>query len=153
MAKTAQKNALRALKKLGLAQKPNYSALLKAQAAAPLLVHDTHHDNSDYYVVPLVSKNSQKAVGSILINAHTGEFQEIGVLGEALEYLSKEKAIQKFAMQDDGSFPLDANTETGLVFQPSEQTRSRFYPIWYFKNQRQTKYMTQTGERFSDFTE
>jgi hypothetical protein len=126
----ALENAQMWIEKLGLFKRESYKVLSKAQLLAPLLVN---RDSNGYYIVPLGYKESEYLQGAILINAYNGSFQEIGVFQKPIKYISKDDAIK--AALNYTCFCKDDNTAE-LVFEPSEQTTSRFLPVWKVKLER-----------------
>ena len=111
-------------KKLDLYRKEPYIILNKSKLLNPLLVNS---ESNAYYIVPIGYKDGEFCQGAILINAYDGSFQEIGVFTKPITYVAKNEAIKSAINYT--CFCKDDNTAE-LIFEPSEQTSSRFLPIW-----------------------
>ncbi len=107
-----------------------------------------------YFLVLFDSEDRQLTMGAVLINAYTGEFQEIGAFAEPLEYISEEKAgaIAAQSIREKAAEPARAE----LVFQSAEQIRSRYRPIWkvtmQIDDRRIIRYVDHDGQVFLALT-
>jgi hypothetical protein len=114
-----------------------------------------------YYSVPFESRD-KKSPAAMLLNAYTGEFEEVAVFPHPVEYLSREEAI-KIALCSTRIVPictkpmrLPAKITAELVYKSSEQVKSRYFPVWQVtipaKDTRIIRYISQLGEVFIDLT-
>jgi hypothetical protein len=98
----------------------------------------------------------------MLLNAYTGEFEEVAAFPHPVEFLSRESAI-KIALCSTRAVPLctksarlPQNITAELVYKPSEQVKSRYFPIWQItiptKDNRTTRFISQIGEVFVGLT-
>jgi hypothetical protein len=102
-----------------------YKLLRKAKPLMPLLVNKHH---GGYYIIPYtLEEKSQLAQAAILINAYTGNFQEVGAF-KPLTYMAKDEAINIALKYLDVEKPKKVDAE--LIFPVGEQTVSRYFPIW-----------------------
>jgi len=152
---TAKERALVLIKKLRLYEKDPYTILRNTKPLNPLLVNA---DYKGYYIVPFGYEEGKLSQGAILINAYSGDFQEVGVFKKPIKYLPEDRAV-KIAI-DYICFGR-ARTKARLIFQPSEQTKSRFLPVWQitakktewiFFTKVATVYVTQEGKVFEKLT-
>ena len=130
----------------------------ETSAKRALLANKEH---KAYYIVPFESRD-QKSPAAMLLNAYTGEFEEVAAFPHPVEYISKEDAI-KIALCSTRAVPLctkptrlPVNITAELVYKPSEQVKSRYFPIWQVtipaRDTRTTRYISQIGEVFVGLT-
>jgi len=155
----AQERARRLIGELNLADKPQYRLLARegVQALEPMLVRDEPRTDRKqdipphYYIVPFgvrgeKERNEQLTRISILINAHTGDFEEITAFGRPIRYLSREAALSMAAtaIRVDPE-RLQSATAT-LMFRPSKISHIRAFPFWEIVVNDKTIYVDQIGE-------
>lgn len=123
-AKEAQYSALMWFEKFSLNKKYPYSVLRENKPLKPLLVNKEY---KGYYIVPFgYNQDSEEfSVAAVLINAYSGEFQEIGVFKNTIiKYLPEDEAIgiaHKYLR--------DNITRSQLIFRPAK-SKCRFLPVW-----------------------
>jgi len=145
----AKELALQHVKKRKLGEEKRFGFLKETSPREAFLVNEKH---KGYYIVPFEVKKGRLSLGAVLLNAYTGEFQEIGAFSAPLEYLSKKAALQ-IAIRSVKEKPIKPPTAE-LVFEPSEQTRSRYCPIWkvFIPLQEITiiRYVNQSGSTYTE---
>jgi hypothetical protein len=117
--------ALQHVKDRKLSEEKRFEFLKKTYPREASLVNEKY---KGYYIVPFEVEKGKSSLGAVLLNAYTGEFQEIGAFSAPLEYLSKEAAI-RIAIRSIKQKPIKPPTAE-LVFKPSEQALSRYCPLW-----------------------
>lgn len=103
-----------------------YRAFAHITALEPLLVNS---EQDGYYAVPFGYKEGDFSLGAILVNAYTGEFQEIGTFSQPRRLLQMDDAVRlalNYLRCDCEAEVVDAR----LRFQPSMQTNTPFLPVW-----------------------
>ncbi len=121
----AEELALQHIRDRKLYEKKPYRFVRDTYPRRAFLVNEKY---KGYYVVPFEFEKEELSPGAVLLNAYTGEFQEIGAFPRPLEYLSREEAIQ-IAICSVRKKPTKPPVAE-LMFEISEQTRSRYRPIW-----------------------
>lgn len=102
-----------------------YKILKKAKPLMPLLVNKNH---GGYYIIPYsVEEKGQLAQAALIVNAYTGDFQEVGAF-KPVTYLPEEEAVNIALKHLKVEKPKKVNAE--LIFPIGEQTVSRYFPIW-----------------------
>jgi hypothetical protein len=143
--------ALSSFKELGLYERKPYSILRKSKPLKPYLVNNKY---KGYYIVPFGYKENNISQGAIIVNAYTGEFQEVSYFENPVTYLTEEQA-KKIALNSLCWCGSRAKAE--LIFEPSMQTTSRLLPVWkitatkrswIFFTRTATVYVNQWGEVF-----
>jgi hypothetical protein len=156
--------ATKALEKFKFHKLPRYSILSNERitnlepvavreqvTAAANEVKDVPH----YYIVPfgLKGEEGQKERTihrmSIIVNAFTGEFEEITAFGRPVSYLSDQEAIRiaKKTVRVPKAGRLEAGAE--LIYQPSDITHIRTYPFWKVTLGKKTVYVDQLGKIYT----
>ena len=145
----AKELALQHVKKRKLGEEKRFGFLKETSPREAFLVNEKH---KGYYIVPFEVKKGRLSLGAVLLNAYTGEFQEIGAFSAPLEYLSKKAALQIAIRSVNAKLIKPATAE--LVFEPSEHTRSRYCPIWKVfipvKGITIIRYVNQSGSTFTE---
>jgi hypothetical protein len=151
--------AQRWIKELRLPEKPRYGILARpdVQPLEPMLVRDEPRMGQNperaihYYVVPFgvrgeFQRGKQLTRASILVNAYTGDFEEITTFGKPIRYLSHDDALElaAVAMRVDRERLKDAKAT--LMFRPSKISHIRAFPFWEIILQNKTIYIDQIGE-------
>lgn len=148
-AERAREAAMRAFKELRVERRAPYSILRRSKPLHSLLVNQ---QRKGYYIVTLGYQEGGFCQGAVLVNAYDGEFQEVGVFEKPLQYLSEDQAVRRAVSYlcacDAGRKEIRAN----LVFEPSEQTQTRFLPVWKIAVRESTVYVTQDGAIFDLLT-
>ena len=142
--------AIKQVKERKLAEKQRFRVLKDVKPRRALLANSEY---KGYYIVPFESRDGRSPV-AVLLNAYTGEFQEIGAFARAAEYLSPEEAIKIALCAARTRLTKRPNAE--LVFKLSEQVKSRYFPIWKITiptpKTSVIRYVSQRGEVFLQLT-
>jgi hypothetical protein len=154
----AVEHAKRWIAELGLAEQTEYSLLARkdVDALEPLLVRDEPVGSRTknvphYYIVPFGFKKEFTERGlrmarvSVLVNAYTGDFEEVTAFGNPVRYLNADEAVDIVAAALQTGRRQLQNPETTLMFQPSDIGHIRSYPFWRVKVGRRTMYVDQLG--------
>lgn len=157
-AEEAVEHAMRHLKERKLADKKQFAILKETLPRRALLVN---REYKAYYIVPFESRE-KKIPAAMLLNAYTGEFEEVAAFPHPVEYLSREEAINialcsaRMAPICEKPMRLPAGVTAELVYKPSEQVKSRYFPVWQVtipaKDTRINRYISQIGEVFVGWT-
>jgi hypothetical protein len=138
------------IKERKLIENRKFSFLNKAKATRALLINRNH---KGYYLVPLEYQD-RRCPGAILMNAYTGEFQEIGAFAHPLEYLTEEEAVN-IAICSIRKKP-EKRPVAELEYRASEQMKSRYRPVWKVTivvgESELIRYVSQVGEVFTEIT-
>jgi hypothetical protein len=132
-------------------EKSRYWKLRSDQVQIPMLVNIR---NKAYYIVPIGHQGTNISDGAVLINAYSGERQEIAVFSSPRRYLSAEDALL-VALKAANAQINQVSKNGELIFQPSDQAQSRIFPLWkfiihdsaYFVSQSKHVYKKLTQER------
>lgn len=157
-AEEAVDHAIRHLKERKLVDRKQFGILKETLPKRALLAN---REYKAYYIVPFESRD-KKSPAAMLLNAYTGEFEEVAAFPHPVEYLSREEAI-KIALCSTRIVPictkpmrLPAKITAELVYKSSEQVKSRYFPVWQVtipaKDTRIIRYISQFGEVFIDLT-
>jgi len=161
----AAKDAKRWIIELKLGEMPRYSVLAKPNVDnfEPMLVREeppgiraknVPKNVPHYYIVPFGFKTEFSERGSrlarvcVLVNAYTGDFEEVTAFGSPVRYLSKDEALSVVgaALQSDIKRLRDADCT--LMFQPSDITHVRTFPFWRIKVGNRILYVDQLGKLY-----
>ena len=88
---------------------------------------------------PLGSRRSSANAGTrmarvcVLVNAYTGNLEEVTAFGSPIRYLSEEEALDVVASAFQMERGQLRNPQTTLMFQPSDIGHVRSYPFWRVK--------------------
>jgi hypothetical protein len=107
-----------------------------------------------YYIIPYklktdspteLSADSDSGYFSmcVIVNAYSGDFEEIAAFGRALKYLTADEA-------KDAAGVKEANTE--LIFTPCNVTQVRSYAVWRIETKEETVYVDQMGNVYKALT-
>ena len=107
-----------------------------------------------YYIVPFGIKGEygerdvRIARVCVLVNAFTGNFEEVTAFGKPMRYLAEEEVLEVVAaaMHTERERLRDANLT--LMFQPSDITHVRTWPFWQVKIGQRTVYVDQLGKLY-----
>jgi hypothetical protein len=111
-------------------------------------------DVPHYYIVPFGLKGEfgerkvRMSRVAVLVNAYTGQFEEVTTFGKPIKYLPKEEVfkIVAAAMHIDQNSLKD--TDASLMFQPSDITHVRTMPFWRVQIGKRTVYVDQMGKLY-----
>lgn len=145
----AKEYAMKWFKELRLEKRAPYAVLRQTKVLQPLLVNPKR---KGYFVVPLGYSEGKLSQGAVLVNAYDGSFQEVGVFQRPIKYLSRDEAIRIARNYLCACKDTRMRIQAQLMFQPSEQTQSRFMPLWEVMLDRATLYITQEGKVFEKLT-
>ena len=109
-------------------EKSRYKVLRYGEPQNPMLVNAKAYA---YFIVPIGPKGGNSSDGAIKINAYTGELQQIAVFSRARKYVPKDVAVNA-AINYAKVKIYEVSGDGELIFQPSDQSQSRFYPLWKF---------------------
>jgi hypothetical protein len=103
-----------------------------------------------YYIVPIGlqmerSKNgSVQARIAVMLNAFTGEFEEITTFGRPVKYLTQDEAVS-VAAKALGIRRVPEDVKVSLEFTPSDITHIRAYPYWKVTLKDRSVFVDQLG--------
>jgi hypothetical protein len=169
----AVKYAKRWIVEMRLAEQDKYRMLGRKDVSAlePMLVHEEApgrqikkveklktrpriKDVPSYYIVPfgfkgeIGERKEQMSRVCVLVDAYTGQLNEVTAFGQPVRYLLKEEAIEivSAAMQTKQKGIRDA--DVALMFQPSDITHVRTWPFWRVKIGQRTVFVDQLGKLY-----
>jgi len=145
----ARERAVRFLKELPLKERRGYYTLQRNAALQPMLVNQ---ERKGYYIVPFGYEEGEIAQGAVLINAYEGGFQEVGVFQKPVKFLSEARAVKLALSYLCSCDRPKSEVRSQLVFRPSQQTQSRFLPVWEVTVGKIAVYLTQEGIIFDRLT-
>jgi hypothetical protein len=150
--------------KMGLARKGAYAVLLKKGIInqKPILVREEYKLELEkeklvphYYIVPFGFAYETGKCGvpltrvAVIVNAYTGEFEEITAFGEPVRYLPQPEAVAIVAT----ALKLDKvevrDVKASMLFRPSDITHIRTYPFWTIKIGEKILYVDQLGNLYN----
>jgi hypothetical protein len=107
-----------------------------------------------YYIVPfgfrgeLSERGSRLARVCVLVNAYTGQLEEVTAFGRPVRYLPREEALNVVAaaLQTEGERL--GNAEAALMFQPGDITHIRAFPFWRVTVNKRNFYVDQLGKLY-----
>ncbi len=157
----AVEHAKRWIAELNLAEQSKYKLLGRDDVhnLKPLLVREEMPGEQDkivphYYIVPFGIKSEygvrevRMARVCVLVNAFTGNFEEVTAFGKPMRYLVEEEVLEIVAeaMHTEREKLRDASLT--LMFQPSDITHVRTWPFWQVKIGERTIYVDQLGKLY-----
>lgn len=148
-ASEARERAVRFLKELPLKERRGYYTLQRNTALEPMLVN---RERNGYYIVPFGYEQGQISQGAVLINAYEGGFQEVGVFQKPVKFLPEARAVKLALSYLCSCERPKSEVRSRLVFRPSQQTQSRFLPVWEVTVGKTLVYLTQEGTIFDTLT-
>jgi hypothetical protein len=86
-----------------------------------------------YYIVPFGSETDIKnglASVCVIVNAFSGNFEEVGAFGKSVGFIRQDKAVDAFAKALDFKSEELKDVQAEVVFVPSELSYLRIYPLW-----------------------
>jgi hypothetical protein len=122
--------ALQWIEEEGFAGQADYSSLQTAVPFDPILADPDATYGGAYYIVPFGEDGTNQAAVAVLVNAFTGEAQEIGSFGEPVSYVSEAEASAIAKRRLCLCSREDVQIDATLATFPVEPVFSRFFPIW-----------------------
>lgn len=158
----------KSIDELELAKNPPYTILRKSGIInlQPILVREEIRPGLEeekvpyYYIVPFGFKRETGECGvplarlCVIINAYTGQFEEITAFGKPIRYLPEREAIEVVAKaldlkkEETDKMLADKIIKTAMMFQPSEITHIRAYPFWKITMKERVLYVDQLGKLY-----
>jgi hypothetical protein len=148
--------------KMDLADQPRYRLLGHddVEAMDAILVREETWESRaknvpQYYIVPFGFKSELADRGgrairvALLVNAFTGNLEEVTAFGSPVRYLTKEEALDVVtaALRKDRESLLK-EADAVLTFQPSDITHIRTYPFWKITVGKRVMYVDQLGKLY-----
>jgi len=160
-AEEAKKRATDSIEELQLAEEPGYGLLSdpNLEISAPLLTTDKPDRKSpiqtpQFYIVPFGIKNERTESGAplvrlcILIDAYTGEFEEMTAFDKPVVYLTNQQAVNVVAAALNVAPAELHDAVVTLMFQSSEISHVRAYPFWRVTVKDRSYYVDQKGKLY-----
>jgi hypothetical protein len=157
----AAAHARKWIAELKLGTQSKYSVLNHRDAVLmdPMLVREENprrraKNAPYYYIVPFGFKDDLDERGSrlarvcVLVNAYTGQFEEVTAFGKPVRYLPKEEALDVVAAAWRMPRRRLRVSSVTLMFQPSEITHVRTFPFWCVTIDKRTVYVDQLGKLY-----
>ena len=116
--------AVRALRRLDLADLPAFRDIVRSRPLEPYLVDS---ERGGYVLVPF-SRDGRQAEHAVLVNAYTGSFQEVGRFAPT-RFLSRDQAVER-ALEFLRKGASAGRVEASLVTSPAAGAVSRYRPAW-----------------------
>ena len=148
-----QENGMRDWPQCAILRNPGIVPQPPMQTSEP---SDDGGADSYSFIVPYGLKDEQNPAGvpitrlCILIDAVTGEFEEVATFGKPIAYLERETDIRIVA----SALRVPENqlhvTDASLMFQSSEITHLRVYPFWRIVVDKRVYYVDQEGKLYND---
>lgn len=155
----AVEHARRWIEELRLAENPRYGLLARRDVdnLEPMLVREEPVSGSrsknvpHYFVVPFSvrgesEKGDRLARLCILVNAYTGQFEEVTAFGMPVRYMSREAALAAVASAMHVDREKLGRAEATLMFRPSKISHIRSFPFWQIKVGRKIIFVDQIGQ-------
>jgi hypothetical protein len=158
----AAESAREWIAKLNLANQPKYSLLGRddVDSTDAILVREETWGRRaknvpHYYIVPfgfrfeLAEKGGRAVRAAVLVNAYTGNLEEVTAFGSPIRFVTKEEALDVVAaaLRKDSKGLREA-AEAVLMFQPSDITHIRTYPFWKITVGKRVMYVDQLGKLY-----
>jgi len=157
----ALKYARRWIAELRLAENPRYRLLGRrdVEALEPALVREELLDAegkevAHYYIVPFGFRHDLRECGAravrvaVLVNAYTGNFEEVTAFGRPMRFLSRGEALDVVA----GAMHVDRKkieqAQAALMFVHSDITHVRTMPFWRVLVADRVVYVDQLGKLY-----
>ncbi|MBN2440227.1 MAG: hypothetical protein JXJ04_02750 [Spirochaetales bacterium] len=114
------------IKKYNLFEDRTYSSFRNLNPLEPILVNKSF---GAYYIVPFGFPEDNIAQGSLILNAYTGDFEQIGAYKKPGTYLSEKEAVRKaLNYLKCGCNAYVEKAELKYIY--SSQSANRFSPVW-----------------------
>ncbi len=157
----AVEQARRWIREQQLGERAQYRLLSRDDAdnLEPLLVRDEPlgrrvRNVPQYYIVPFGLRSEFDERGTrlvrvcVLVNAYTGNLEEVTAFGKPLRYLPREEALAVVAAAMHTDPAQLQVSEATLMFQPSDISHVRTYPFWRVRVGDRTLYVDQLGKLY-----
>lgn len=157
----ALERARRWIDELKLADRPQYRLLGRedVEPLEPMLVREEREAKRSrnvphYYIVPFGLRSEFDERGTrlarvcVLVNAYTGQFEEVTAFGQAMRFLSREEALDVVAAAMQMTRKTLKDAQVTLMFQASDITHVRTWPFWRVKIGNRTMYVDQLGKLY-----
>jgi hypothetical protein len=154
----AKRRATGSIEELQLTEEPGYGLLSdpNREIGDPLLTIDKADSGSpnqipQFYIVPFGVKNERTESGTplvrlcILVDAYTGDFEEMTGFDEPVVYLTSEQAVNVVAAALNVAPAELHDAVATLMFQSSEISHVRAYPFWRVTVEGRSYYVDQKG--------
>ena len=157
----AIKAAERAIQQTGMLEWPQCAILRNPGISpqTPMLTRESSDEDggadTHSFIVPYGLKGEENGGVPItrlciLIDAVSGEFEEVATFGKPVTYLQREAAIRIVASAlrtPENRLQVD---DASLMFQSSEITHLRVYPFWRIMVNKHAYYVDQEGKLYND---
>ncbi len=153
--------ARRSIVEMKLAEQSKYRLLEHKDVdnLNPILVREEMQSNRKekvphYYIVPFGFKSEfgerkvRMARVCVLVNAYTGNFEEVTAFGKPMRYLLEEEVLEVVAAAMHTEPESLKDVSLTLMFQPSDITHVRTWPFWQVKVGERTVYVDQLGKLY-----
>jgi len=160
-ANQAVAHAKRWIAELKLGRQSKYSLLAHQDAGhmEPMIVREELPKSRaksvpHYYIVPfgfrkeVGERGTRLARVCVLVNAFTGQLEEVTAFGEPVRFLRKEEALDVVASALQIGRRQLRGAEAILMFQPSDITHVRTFPFWRVRVGKRTVYVDQLGKLY-----
>lgn len=152
------------IQKKKLYEKPAYAILRKENVRnlKPLLVREEiRFDMKDkknvpyYYIIPFGFEHEKGVCGvgltrvSVIVNAYTGNFEEITTFGKPVKYLPEKEAINIVTQALHLKKEALREIKISMMYRPSEITHIRTYPFWKVVVGERIMYVDQLGKLYT----
>jgi hypothetical protein len=84
----------------------------------------------------------------VLVNAYSGNLEEITAFGQPVRYLTEDEALSVVASAMHRRRDQLEDARASLVFQPSDITHVRSFPFWRVEVGDRTLYVDQLGQLY-----
>jgi len=158
-------SAKRWIEKLGLGKRHPYTILQKRDLRnlEPMLVREEIRFGMEkekkvpyYYLIPFGFEYEKAECGlmlarvAVIVNAYSGDFEEIGAFGQAVSYLPQQEAIRIVARAMRLKQEELKNVKATMMFRPSDITHIRVYPFWKVMVGERIMYVDQLGKLYKN---
>ena len=157
----AVKHAKRWIVELKVAEQAKYSLLNHEDVVnhEPMLVREETAGKRTknvphYYIVPfgfrreLSDRGSRLARVCVLVNAFTGQLEEVSSFGSPIHYVTKEEALNVVAAALQTDREKLQKADVTLMFQHGDITHIRAYPFWRVTLNKRNFYVDQLGKLY-----
>ena len=141
------------------AKEPSYSSLADTTLAAykPLLVNEeikpmevkNANESVCYYLLRYAKEDEFKkglVNVCVIVNAFTGEFEEVTSFGSPISYIDERKAIELASQAEKIEVAEITAAKASVVFTPCDLTYLRAYPFWKVETKDRVVYVEMNGK-------
>jgi hypothetical protein len=151
------------IEKLGLAKRHPYTTLQKKdfRNLEPILVREEIKFGMEkekrvphYYLIPFGFEYERGECGvilsriAIIVNAYTGDFEEISAFGSPVSYLPQKEAVRVVARAMRLKEEELKDVKVTTMFRPSDITHIRVFPFWRVAVGERVLYVDQLGKLY-----